>query len=127
MKIICIEEHLIDVDIVRASNAETSRLASYLADWGTQVLDQPASFGDNRPHLNPPKTALGLAVDSGAARIAEMDRHGIDMQVLSYSNRPSGPTRLVLAPVRPCPGSIRRRLPTSWTAPSTSSAFSERC
>ena len=88
MKIICIEEHVVDADLVRASKAESSRLAGYVAEWGTQFQDRPASFGDNRPHLNAMTTAVDLARDSGAARIADMDRHGIDMQVLSYSNAP---------------------------------------
>lgn len=59
-----------------------------MADWGTCVPDRPSDFHDNRPHLQSAKTAMALAGDLGSARIAEMDKHGIDMQVLSYSNAP---------------------------------------
>ena len=94
MKIICVEEHIIDPDIARASVTALSQRASYTKDWGyisgrgTSFEEPPSRFkDDNRPYplFN---TAIDLAFESGAARIAEMDRHGIDMQVLSYSNAP---------------------------------------
>ncbi len=91
MKIICVEEHIIDPDIARATMPVLMHRAPYTKDWGyvpnggSGPEEQPASFQGDRPY---PlfRTALGLARDSGAARIAEMDRHGIDMQILSYSN-----------------------------------------
>ena len=91
MKIICVEEHIVDADIARATMPALSERASYIKDWGyvadgdTDAEDRPASFHGERPYPRF-KTAFGLARDSGAARIAEMDRHGIDMHVLSYSN-----------------------------------------
>ncbi len=93
MKIICIEEHVIDPDIVRASMPAMSQRAGYMKDCGyapgggTSFEGPPASFGDDRPYPRF-KTGTDLALESGAARIAEMDRHGIDMHVLSYSNAP---------------------------------------
>lgn len=88
MKIICIEEHTFDAGIAQASHEAQSMEAGYMADWGTCVPDRPSDFHDNRPHLQSAKTAMALAGDLGSARIAEMDKHGIDMQVLSYSNAP---------------------------------------
>ena len=58
-----------------------------MADWGSRVVDKPA-LTDNRPGLVSAKEAAAAARDVGAGRIAAMDEHGIDMQVLSYSNSP---------------------------------------
>ena len=88
MKIICVEEHITDVDILRASQGVLSQIAGYMKSWNAHVQDRPELFNDNRPHLNPHTTALALAADAGEGRIAEMDRHGIDMQILAYSNAP---------------------------------------
>jgi uncharacterized protein len=86
MKIICVEEHTIDLPIVEAARPAALAEAAYMADWGTRWKDRPASFGDGLPHLQDHPSALGLAREMGAGRIAEMDRHGIDMQVVSYSS-----------------------------------------
>ena len=91
MKIICVEEHITDPDIGRATTPALIERAGYVKDWGyvhngdTSFEGPPASFHGDRPY---PlfRTAAELTRDSGAARIAEMDRHGIDMQILSYSN-----------------------------------------
>ena len=91
MKIICVEEHVADPDIGRATMPALVQRASYVRDWGYVAdagpdgEDRPASFHDERPYPRF-RTAFGLIHDSGAARIAELDRHGIDMQILSYSN-----------------------------------------
>ena len=50
------------------------------------VQGSAGSFGDGLPHLNPASLAMELVRDSGAGRIADMDLHGIDMQVLSCSS-----------------------------------------
>ena len=93
MRIICVEEHIIDPDLARASLPAISRRFGYTKDWGgyapggsTEHEEPPASFG-NRPYPQF-RTAAHLALDSGAARVAEMDRHGIGMQILSCSNAP---------------------------------------
>ena len=46
MKIICVEEHVIDPDIIRAVQPAAARLASYVPDLCTRFEDQPDSFGD---------------------------------------------------------------------------------
>jgi len=85
VKIICLEEHTVDVEIARASRPGQHSEAAYIDDWGRRVGDKPAAFTDNRPHLVSPKEAAAAARDVGASRIAAMDQHGIDMQVVSYS------------------------------------------
>ena len=95
MKIICVEEHIFDPDIGRATMPALIERAGYMKDWGyvqkggSDFEDPPAFFHGDRPYPRF-RTAFELALDSGAARIADMDRYGIDMQVLSYSN----PTQL---------------------------------
>jgi hypothetical protein len=86
MKIICLEEHTIDADIARASVTAQTSEADYMADWGSRVVDKPAAFTDDRPHLVSPKEAGAAAREIGASRIVAMDQHGIDMQVVSYSS-----------------------------------------
>ncbi|HTB13610.1 MAG TPA: amidohydrolase family protein [Bryobacteraceae bacterium] len=86
MKIICLEEHTVDADIARASSTAQTSEAGYMADWGSRVEDKPAAFTDGRPHLVSPKEAVAAAREVGAGRIAAMDQHGIDMQVVSYAS-----------------------------------------
>jgi predicted TIM-barrel fold metal-dependent hydrolase len=86
MKIICLEEHTMDADIARASQPAQTSEASYMAEWGSRVEDKPSAFADKRPHLVSPGEAAGAAREVGASRIAAMDQHGIDVQVLSYSS-----------------------------------------
>ena len=84
MKIVCIEEHIVDDGVDRAHEPGA---ASYMADWGSRVEDKPTP-GSTRPHLLSAKAAHALAEDVGAGRLAEMDRQGIDMQVLSFTSAP---------------------------------------
>ena len=88
MKIICIEEHTVDAAIAKASQQGLAAEAGYMADWGSRVDDKPPAFANIRPSLVPPKKSMELARDLGAGRIADMDEHGIDMQILSYSSSP---------------------------------------
>src|ERR1700744_5694229 len=60
MKIICIEEHTIDLPIVEAARAASLAEAGYMADWGLRVKDRPDSFGDNLPHLQDLSSAVGF-------------------------------------------------------------------
>ena len=85
MKIICLEEHAIDADLAKASQAAQMTEAGYMTELGTR--DQRANPSDDaRPQLRDMADILSLARDLGAGRLADMDAHGIDMQVLSYSN-----------------------------------------
>ena len=86
MRIICVEEHVTDPDIARAVHPEIARQFGYAGALCKRFQDDPDSFGDGLPHLNPVGMAMALAADGGDGRIADMDRHGIDMQVLSCSS-----------------------------------------
>ncbi|WP_202864019.1 amidohydrolase family protein [Pseudomonas baetica] len=85
MKIICIEEHTVDADLANATREAQAAEAGYMADWGSRVVDKHPEGVVNRPYLVPYAESLELARDVGAGRIAEMDKHGIDMQIVSYS------------------------------------------
>ncbi len=88
MKIICLEEHTIDPGIAEATRQAQAAEAGYMADIGSRVQNSPDEQPQDRPHLMPMKDAMSEAADTGAGRLAQMDRHGIDMQILSYSNAP---------------------------------------
>lgn len=88
MKIICLEEHTIDAGIARATQQAQKAEAGYMADWGSEIQDNPSEENNNRPHLLSIRKTMELAEDVGTGRIAEMDRHGIDMQVVSFSSSP---------------------------------------
>ncbi len=87
MRIITVEEHVIDPLIERATHAALAAEAGYLADLGGSFDDKPPASAD-RPYLLPVSKVMPKATDVGAGRIADMDEHGIDMQILSYSNPP---------------------------------------
>ena len=86
MKLICIEEHALDGALAAVTQGAEAAEAPYRADLAGKGA--PPADGADRPQLvlgGDIKAALG---DLGAGRIAQMDRHGIDMQILSYSNSP---------------------------------------
>jgi predicted TIM-barrel fold metal-dependent hydrolase len=87
MKIICIEEHTVDAAIAKATQQAQTAEAGYMADWGSRVQDK-VSPTDTRPRLLPIKATMTLAPDVSTGRIAEMDKHHIDMQIVSYSSSP---------------------------------------
>jgi predicted TIM-barrel fold metal-dependent hydrolase len=88
VRIVCIEEHTIDAATAKASGPGMAAEAAYMADWGSRVEDRPEEYDDNRPHLVAPGAATDTARDLGAGRIADMDRHGIDMQIISFASVP---------------------------------------
>ena len=84
MRIIALEEHTVDAGLAKATQAAQAAEAGYMADLGG-TEDKPPPDA-NRPYLLPVREIMQRAADLGAGRIADMDAHGIDMQVLSYSN-----------------------------------------
>ena len=86
MRIIALEEHTIHAGIAQATREVQAAEAGYMADLDDGD-DKPVASAD-RPHLLPVREIMPRAADVGAGRIADMDAHGIDMQVLSYSNAP---------------------------------------
>lgn len=92
MKIICIEEHAVDLDIVRASQPALRKQAPYFEHNGsTNASRRPRN--PHRPTRMPMTEAVALASDLGESRIREMDAQGIQMQVVSYT----APAQLVPA------------------------------
>lgn len=74
MKIITFEEHIIDKDLGVASAKEVLESAPYIANLNTEGL--------------PYAPSLDILIEMGESRIADMNRNGIDMQILSITNVP---------------------------------------
>jgi len=84
MKLICVEEHVLDPAIGAAAQALLLAQAPYLPDWGSRVVDGRHVIDTRRPHVIAPQESARKALDMGAARLADMDAAEIDVQVLSY-------------------------------------------
>lgn len=87
MKLICVEEHLLDPAIGQAGASFAMAEAPYLPDWGLRVTDGQVA-DTPRPHVlaSAESTRKGLAPIND--RLSDMDRAGIDIQVLSYGGFP---------------------------------------
>lgn len=70
MKIITLEEHANDPQLAAATQSALLDMAPFIKNFA------------------PPALIPGALEDIGAGRIADMDAHGIDRQVLSFSNYP---------------------------------------
>ena len=81
MKLICIEEHALDGALAAAAQTAEAAEAPYLADLAGKGT--PAPENSDRPQLVLGSALMAGLGDLGAGRIALMDRHGIDMQILS--------------------------------------------
>lgn len=88
MRLICVEEHVLDPAIGAATASRVAAEAPYLGDWGRRVIDGQRVVNPNRPHVVAPYQSARKALELGPSRIAEMDTAGIAMQVLSYGGFP---------------------------------------
>lgn len=88
MKLICVEEHVLDPAIGMATQGLLRAEAPYLQGWGSRVIDGQRVADPNRPHVIAPAESARKGLDMGAARLADMDGASIDMQVLSYGGFP---------------------------------------
>ena len=86
MEIICFEEHTIDPEIDKSAGSAQAAEAPYLANWGQYAEEEPSELAGTRPRLLSLKTAHHLATDLGQGRLAAMDKHGIAMQIVSYTS-----------------------------------------
>ena len=84
MRLICVEEHVLDPAIGAASQAAVTATAPFLSGWGSRVTDGEKILDPSRPHVVAHGESARKSLDMGAARLADMDAAGIDMQVLSY-------------------------------------------
>lgn len=85
LRIITVEEHISDPDLIPPSNALVPIYAPYIPDLAADYAAKPDS-ASGHPELNPPQIALKLLSENVQSRIAEMDAAGIDTQILSYSH-----------------------------------------
>ncbi len=88
MKIICVEEHTSDQGLQTAGQPKQQANAAYFTQVGNSFPGQLEDGDDKRPMTIDFRLSAKLAADVGEGRIARMDEHGIDVQVLSYSNPP---------------------------------------
>ena len=85
LKIICVEEHTIDAALAKATQPALARKAPYMADLGSRYQDPHREDG-GQPRIQSPDRVNKLAAAHIEDRLPDMDAHGIDVQVLSYSN-----------------------------------------
>nr|WP_315216015.1 amidohydrolase family protein [uncultured Duganella sp.] len=88
MKLICVEEHVLDPAIGAATQQLALAQAPYLPDWGSRVTDGVHVAHPGRPHVIAASDSTRKGLEMGAARLADMDGAGITMQVLSYGGFP---------------------------------------
>ncbi|WP_226361584.1 amidohydrolase family protein [Pseudonocardia sp. ICBG1142] len=89
MTLICIEEHALHGPTDTAAGPTLGQQAPYMS--GQSRSDAPVPRVDGRHPAVDMDTARRLGADLGAGRIDDMDRHGIDMAVVSWTS----PTQLV--------------------------------
>ena len=85
MKIICIEEHAVDLDIMKASQPALLDEAPYIA-LQSSANSAARPRNPHRPTRVARNETVALGVELGAGRIGEMDAQGIQMQIISYTS-----------------------------------------
>lgn len=88
MKLICVEEHVLDPAIGAATQSLVHTEAPYLPDWGSRVVDGRHTADPNRPYVIAPRESARKALEMGYPRVVDMDVAGIGMQILSYGGFP---------------------------------------
>lgn len=88
MKLICVEEHVLDPAVGAATGSLVGAEAPFISGWGSRFVDGQNVKDSTRPHVLAPSESARKCLDMGAARLSDMDRAGIDMQVLSYGGFP---------------------------------------
>jgi len=88
VKLICVEEHILDRAIGAASQGLVRTEAPYVPDWGSRVVDGLHVTDTSRPHVVAPSESARKGLEMGAPRLADMDAASVDMQVLSYGGFP---------------------------------------
>lgn len=86
MRIICVEEHTSDPDLLKAGQPKQEADAKYFTEVGSYFNGSLDDGDDQRPKTVDFQTSAKLLTDRNGGRLATMDEHGIDMQILSYSN-----------------------------------------
>ena len=86
LPIICLEEHVHDPRVASAIQSSFMAEVPYLAGLGTRFRDDPSRYPPDRPRLTFVPDSMRTAAAPLPSRIEDMDRAGIDYQVLSLSN-----------------------------------------
>ena len=86
MKVICVEEHTGDQDLLKAGQPKQKAEASYFTEVGTDFKGSLDDGDDKLPSTLNFQSSAKLLPDRDGGRLAIMDQHGIEMQILSYSN-----------------------------------------
>lgn len=86
MKIICVEEHTSDQDLLKAGQPKQQAEAKYFTEVGSYFNGSLDDGDDQLPKTIDFQISARLLPDRDGGRLALMDEHGIDMQILSYSN-----------------------------------------
>ncbi len=86
MKLICVEEHTSDQDLLKTGQAKQKAEAGYFTEVGSYFKGHVDDGDEKLPMTVDFQASTKLLPDQDAGRLTMMDRHGIDMQVLSYSN-----------------------------------------
>jgi len=83
VKIICIEEHTVDMEIEKVASPYLVAAAPYIVlQTSGKALSEPRDR--HRPSRIRIQDVLPLAADLGEGRISEMDAQGIQMQIVSH-------------------------------------------
>ncbi len=88
MKIICVEEHVIDPDLLKAGRPTQQAEAPYMTEVGSTFRGKVEDGDEMLPMAIDFRISSELGADTGPGRLAQMDQHKIDMQILSCSSPP---------------------------------------
>ncbi len=86
LRIICLEEHTLDLGLADATGQPMTERFPFLRQSKGGYQDDPTKSGQDRPRLQGSKLSQAELKASLNDRLEMMDKHGIDMQVLSYTN-----------------------------------------
>ena len=86
MRIICVEEHTSDLDLFKAGKPKQEAIAKYFTEVGPSFNGSLDDGDDQLPKTIDFQISTKLLPDRDGGRLALMDKHGIDVQILSYSN-----------------------------------------
>lgn len=87
LPIVCVEEHVVHQELLQALMPHLLPSATYLTDWGKDVTDLGGA-SETRPRVLAAKESGRKLLDMGNGRLADMERHAIDMQVVSSTASP---------------------------------------
>lgn len=86
MRLICVEEHAVDREIAEAAGPRLDAEAPYMRLQAAPGVGERPRDSGIRSQVHEMADALRLGGDLGDGRLRQMDEHGIDMQIVSYSS-----------------------------------------